>query len=226
MGFSRFIYLFTSGAEGVVVMEIEWPNDPFFLIIFVSIVWKIPLNGFMQFHRIRYARFSCVYRLSLVNKGNKRTRPDTRRLVCVLLFFENNAGRTDLRRHLRTDLRTDTTSYRDATAHLKKNRRKKTDPKDKELILRWMRDARHWSFLYWKKKGLYCIFIRFRRHRDSLTPPKCLFFHLLFDYAAYHFVLPSITIYFHSLSFLLFPYHFWPNLSKRYLPSLRNTIYC
>ena len=38
------------------------------------------------------------------------TRPDTRhkmRLVCVLFPFEKNTGRTD------------TTSYRDATAHLK-----------------------------------------------------------------------------------------------------------
>ena len=33
------------------------------------------------------------------------------RLVCVLFTFENNAGPMDLR--------TDTTSYRDATAHLK-----------------------------------------------------------------------------------------------------------
>ena len=37
------------------------------------------------------------------------------RLVCVLFTFENNTGPTDGP----TDLRTDTTSYRDATAHLK-----------------------------------------------------------------------------------------------------------
>ena len=44
----------------------------------------------------------------------KKTRPDTRhkmRLVCVLFTFENNTGHTDGR--------TDTTSYRNATAHLK-----------------------------------------------------------------------------------------------------------
>ena len=35
--------------------------------------------------------------------------------VCVLFTFENNAGRTDGQ----TDRRTDTTSYRDTTAHLK-----------------------------------------------------------------------------------------------------------
>ena len=39
------------------------------------------------------------------------------RLVCVLSIFENNWGRTDRP----TDGRTDTTSYRDATAHLKMN---------------------------------------------------------------------------------------------------------
>ena len=47
-----------------------------------------------------------------------KTRPDTRhkmRLVCVLFTFENNTGRT----YGRTDGRTETTSYRDATAHLK-----------------------------------------------------------------------------------------------------------
>ena len=47
-----------------------------------------------------------------------RTRPDTRhkmRLVCVLFTFENNTGRT----YGPTGGRTDTTSYRDATAHLK-----------------------------------------------------------------------------------------------------------
>ena len=38
------------------------------------------------------------------------------RLVCVLSTFENNWGRTDRP----TDGRTDTTSYRDATAHLKR----------------------------------------------------------------------------------------------------------
>ena len=46
------------------------------------------------------------------------TRPDTRhkiRLVCVLSTFENNTGRT----YGPTDRRTDATSYRDATAHLK-----------------------------------------------------------------------------------------------------------
>ena len=37
------------------------------------------------------------------------------RLVCVLFTIENNTGHTDGR----TDRRTDTTSYRDATAHLK-----------------------------------------------------------------------------------------------------------
>ena len=46
------------------------------------------------------------------------TRPDTRhkmRLVCVLFTFENNTGQTDGP----MDGRTDTTSYRDAMAHLK-----------------------------------------------------------------------------------------------------------
>ena len=56
------------------------------------------------------------------------TRPDTRhkmRLVRVLLIFENNMGRTDLW----TDGRTDTTSFRDATAYLKNkpNRVRTTD---------------------------------------------------------------------------------------------------
>ena len=53
-----------------------------------------------------------------------KTRPDTRhkmRLVCVLFTFENNTGYTDGPTDLRTDGRTDTTSYRDATAHLKRD---------------------------------------------------------------------------------------------------------
>ena len=41
------------------------------------------------------------------------------RLVCVLFTFENNAGQMDLPTDLRTYGRTDTPSYRDATAHLK-----------------------------------------------------------------------------------------------------------
>ena len=49
---------------------------------------------------------------------NERTRSDTRhkmRLVCVLFTFQNNTGQTDGR--------TDTTSYRDVTALLKRNAR-------------------------------------------------------------------------------------------------------
>ena len=42
------------------------------------------------------------------------------RLIRVLFTFKNNAGPTDLRTDVPTDRRTDTTSYRDATAHLKK----------------------------------------------------------------------------------------------------------
>ena len=41
------------------------------------------------------------------------------RLVCVLFTFENNTGRTYGPTDGPTDRRTDTTSYRDATAHLK-----------------------------------------------------------------------------------------------------------
>ena len=54
----------------------------------------------------------------ILKPESKKTRPDTRhkmRLVCVLFTLENNTGRT----YGHTDLRTDTTSYRDATAHLK-----------------------------------------------------------------------------------------------------------
>ena len=50
------------------------------------------------------------------------TRPDTRhkmRLVCILFTFKNNAGLADLQTDLPTDGWTDTTSYRDVTAHLK-----------------------------------------------------------------------------------------------------------
>ena len=49
-------------------------------------------------------------------QSNLVTRPDTwykMRLVCVLFTFENKTGQTDRR--------TDTTSYRDPTAHLKKD---------------------------------------------------------------------------------------------------------
>ena len=56
-------------------------------------------------------------------KDVRETRPDTRhkmRLVCVLSTFENNTGRT----YGPTDRRTDTTSYGDATAHLKMEDRK------------------------------------------------------------------------------------------------------
>ena len=60
---------------------------------------------------------------SIKNDTNDRkTRADTRhkmRVVCVLFTFENNTGRTDLRTEGQTDGRTDTTSYRDARAHLK-----------------------------------------------------------------------------------------------------------
>ena len=42
------------------------------------------------------------------------------RLVCVLFTFENNTGRTDGPTDRRSDGRTDTTSYRDATTHLKR----------------------------------------------------------------------------------------------------------
>ena len=63
----------------------------------------------------------------------RTTRPDTRhkmRRVCVPFTFENNTGhtdrrtdgRTDGRTDRRTDGRTDTTSYRDATVHLKRQR--------------------------------------------------------------------------------------------------------
>ena len=53
-----------------------------------------------------------------------KTRPDTphkMRLVCVHFTIENNTGHTDLRR----DGGTDTTSYKDATAHLKMRLREK-----------------------------------------------------------------------------------------------------
>ena len=51
------------------------------------------------------------------------TRPDTRhkmRLLCVIFAFENNTAPTDGPTDLQTDGRTDTTSYRDATAHHEK----------------------------------------------------------------------------------------------------------
>ena len=50
------------------------------------------------------------------------------RLVCVLFTFENNTGPTDGR----TDRRTDTTSYRDATAHLKRKEGWRGDGNSKE----------------------------------------------------------------------------------------------
>ena len=46
------------------------------------------------------------------------------RLECVIFTFENNYGPTDGR----TDRRTDTTSYIDATAHLKTNRQAQPPP--------------------------------------------------------------------------------------------------
>ena len=58
----------------------------------------------------------------------KLTRPDTghkMRQVRVLFTFEYNTGRTDGRTYERTYGQTDTTSYRDATAHLKIIRSKK-----------------------------------------------------------------------------------------------------
>ena len=48
---------------------------------------------------------------------------------CAWYAFENNAGQTDLRTYGRTYGRTDTPSYRDATAHLK---RIKTDTEKEE----------------------------------------------------------------------------------------------
>ena len=60
--------------------------------------------------------------LEVVSKASK-TRPDTwhkMRLVCVLFTLENKTGRTYGRTDRPTDRRTDTTSYRDATAHLKR----------------------------------------------------------------------------------------------------------
>ena len=72
------------------------------------------LKGYIRYERRRRRR---------KRRGRRRrTRPDTRhkmRLVCVRFTFENNTGYTDLR----TDGRTDTTSYRDATAHLKRRSR-------------------------------------------------------------------------------------------------------
>ena len=59
-----------------------------------------------------------VINIFLPHARPKITRPDTRhkmRLVSVLFTFENNTGPS----YGRTDGRTDTTSYRDATAHLK-----------------------------------------------------------------------------------------------------------
>ena len=69
-----------------------------------------------------------VYAIRLI-----RTRPDTRhkmRLVCVLFTFENNTGPT----YGPTDRRTDTTSYRDATAHLKRKREEKPEQRDRRVI--------------------------------------------------------------------------------------------
>ena len=54
-----------------------------------------------------------------------KTRPDTRhkmRLLCVLFTFENNTGPTDGSSDGPRDGRTDTTSYRNATAHLKRGK--------------------------------------------------------------------------------------------------------
>ena len=67
------------------------------------------------------------WRKSLDSMGHEPigTRSDTRhkmRLVCVLFNFQNNTGHTDLLTDGRTDGPTDTTSYRDATAHLKRKK--------------------------------------------------------------------------------------------------------
>ena len=59
------------------------------------------------------------------------TRSDTRHKMClvsVLFTFENNSGHTDRRTYGRTD----TTSYKDATAHLKAI--KLHDPVERQAI--------------------------------------------------------------------------------------------
>ena len=78
-------------------------------------------------------------RVSIANesqrKGEDKTRPDTRhkmRLVCVLFTFENNTEPTDGRTDGPTDRRTDITSYRDATAHLKKESKREEDGEEDE----------------------------------------------------------------------------------------------
>ena len=69
---------------------------------------------FLPFAKCCWTRWSESWSHVQNRRGIKLTRPDTRnkmRLVCVLFTFESNTGHTDGP--------TDTTSYRDATAHLK-----------------------------------------------------------------------------------------------------------
>ena len=78
-----------------------------------------PLSLFIPLSDCAMEDIYCTRKKLVQKDGIQQTRPDTRhkmRLVCVLFTFENNTGPTDLR----TDLRTDTTSYRDAKAHLKR----------------------------------------------------------------------------------------------------------
>ena len=55
----------------------------------------------------------------------ERTRPDTRHKMRLVCGFSPSKITRDIRTYGPTDLRTDTTSYRDATAHLKTNYNKK-----------------------------------------------------------------------------------------------------
>ena len=92
-------------------------------------ILRLPICQSRRDHRL--LRRPCTACVCLENEKNKRkvTKPDTRhnmRLICVLFTLENNTGHTDGRTDGPTDLRTygrsDTTSYRDATAHLKTRR--------------------------------------------------------------------------------------------------------
>ena len=76
------------------------------------------------------------------------------RLVCVLFTFENNMGHTDER----TDGRTDTTSYRDATAHLKMVTKKQKifyNSLNSSNIVKMMKDLKKsWAGLRYHMKNI------------------------------------------------------------------------
>ena len=105
--------------------QIDRHHSLFYAILEVG--FRLGLIVMIEIHRLKKRK--CFWSKVSREAMSEGTRPDTRykmRLVCVLITFENNTGRTDGRTYgttdRRTDGRTDTTSYRDATAHLKRSR--------------------------------------------------------------------------------------------------------